>query len=76
MSSLSYINDPGAGQKNSDTYHYSQACSGQGGWDPQTGAMVSGTKEQIDLAFENVDNVLRAAGLRGWEDVYLLRLSR
>lgn len=83
MSSLSYVNDPGAGQKNSDTYHYSQAvelpgtgivkCSGQGGWDPQTGAMVSGTKEQIDLAFENVDNVLRAAGLRGWEDVYLLR---
>jgi enamine deaminase RidA (YjgF/YER057c/UK114 family) len=42
MSSLSYINPPGPGEKASDTYHYSQSValpsgiikvSGQGGWD-------------------------------------------
>ncbi|KAK2609456.1 hypothetical protein N8I77_002953 [Diaporthe amygdali] len=40
----------------------------------RTGALdANDMKGQIDLAFQNVDNVLRAAGLRGWEDIYLLR---
>lgn len=83
MSSLDYINEKGAGQKHSDLCHYSQVvhipgtpivkASGQGGW-TETGAMdPTDMKGQIDLAFQNVDNVLRAAGLRGWEDVYLIR---
>lgn len=83
MSSLNFINEPGAGQKHSDLCHYSQVvhipgtpivkASGQGGW-TSTGALdANDMKGQIDLAFQNVDNVLRAAGLRGWEDVYLLR---
>lgn len=83
MSSLNFINEDGPGQKLSDTYHYSQVvhipgtpivkASGQGGWN-EKGALDAGDIEgQVRLAFQNVDNVLRAAGLRGWEDVYLLR---
>lgn len=83
MSSLNFINAKGAGQKHSDLYHYSQVvhipgtpivkAAGQGGW-TETGALdPTDMKGQIDLAFQNVDNVLRAAGLRGWEDVYLIR---
>ena len=30
-------------------------------------------KGQVDKAFQNVDNVLRTVGLKGWEDVYLMR---
>ncbi|KAM0543464.1 hypothetical protein ACHAPJ_012262 [Fusarium lateritium] len=81
MSSLQYYNDPGAGQKHSDLCHYSQAvaigdavkCSGQGGWDSGGNLDANDLDRQIDLAFENVDRVLQAAGLRGWEDVYLVR---
>ncbi|KAH6673501.1 Endoribonuclease L-PSP/chorismate mutase-like protein [Halenospora varia] len=81
MSSLTYVNEEGAGQKHSDLCHYSQAvilgdvvkCSGQGGWD-STGAMDdTNTELQVKLAFENVDKVLQATGLRGWEDVYSVR---
>jgi enamine deaminase RidA (YjgF/YER057c/UK114 family) len=81
MSSLTYINEEGAGQKHSDLCHYSQAvilgnivkCSGQGGWD-QTGTLdAENIPRQVDLAFINVDRVLQASGLRGWEDVYSIR---
>ncbi|KAF7595817.1 hypothetical protein BBP40_004629 [Aspergillus hancockii] len=81
MSSLTYINDKGAGQKHSDLCHYSQAvilgdivkCAGQGGW-TETGALdANDIKGQVDLAFENVDRVLRECGLCGWEDVYSVR---
>ncbi|KAK0640145.1 hypothetical protein DIS24_g9621 [Lasiodiplodia hormozganensis] len=81
MSSLQYFNEEGAGQKHSDLCHYSQAvvlgnivkCSGQGGWD-KTGALdANDIPRQVELAFENVDRVLQAAGLRGWEDVYSVR---
>lgn len=84
MSSLKYINEPGAGQKHSDLCHYSQAtvlnpgstiikCSGQGGWTNAGDLDPNNIKGQVDLAFENVDRVLQASGLRGWEDVYLVR---
>ena len=78
MSELEYVNGPGAGQTWSDLGHYSQAvflpgsivkCSGQGGCDDQGNLAGIEWKEQIDKAFENVDRLLQAAGLRGWEDV-------
>ena len=85
MSSLKYINEQGAGQKHSDLCHYSQVVvigniaklSGQGGWD-ETGELEQyDWKQQIDNAFNNVDRVLQAAGLRGWEDVrFEVHLSR
>jgi enamine deaminase RidA (YjgF/YER057c/UK114 family) len=77
MSSLKYINEPGAGEKHSDLGHYSQnvvignmaKLSGQGGWD-ETGELSKyDWQQQIDNAFDNVERVLKAAGLRGWEDV-------
>ena len=77
MSSQTYTNEKGAGQKHSDLCHYSQAvtigdivkCSGQGGWDNEGNLEQYDDNAQIDNAFDNVDRVLRAAGLRGWEDV-------
>ncbi|RAH67296.1 YjgF-like protein [Aspergillus aculeatinus CBS 121060] len=82
MASLTYVNEDGAGQKHSDLCHYSQAvllpgnivkCAGQGGWTNSGDLDASDTRKQIDLAFENVDKVLQATGLKGWEDVYLVR---
>lgn len=86
MSSLTYTNYPGTGQLLSDTTHYSQAVrlpttpptikiSGQGGWDPTTGAMISpDASQQIERAFANVDLMLRHAGAKGWSEVYLARM--
>ena len=91
MSHLTYNNYPGFGQQLSDTTHYSQAvripgnpslikCSGQGGWDPETGAIEPPTSKaaietQVAQAFSNVDLTLRNAGSkRGWSDVYLARI--
>jgi enamine deaminase RidA (YjgF/YER057c/UK114 family) len=82
MSGLTYLNDEGAGQKYSDACHYSQAvllpggivkASGQGGWDPEGKLDAADLAGQVKLAFDNVDRVLRTAGLRGWEDVYSVR---
>lgn len=84
MSSLTYTNEAGAGQKHSDEGHYSQAvtlpatadivkCAGQGGWDNTGYCDADNIKLQIDNAFDNVDRVLQAVGLRGWEDVYSVR---
>ncbi|KAF7189110.1 RutC family protein YjgH [Pseudocercospora fuligena] len=82
MASLKYTNEEGADTINSDANHYSQLVefpdskivklSGQGGWDSEVNVDPD-WKRQIDKAFDNVDKVLKAAGLRGWEDVYLLR---
>ena len=81
MSSLTYINEQGAGQKHSDLCHYSQAvilgnivkCSGQGGWTETGDLDANDICGQVELAFQNVDKVLHATGLRGWEDVYSIR---
>ncbi|RAL04551.1 YjgF-like protein [Aspergillus ibericus CBS 121593] len=81
MSTQTYINDPGAGQKLSDLCHYSQAvilgdiikCAGQGGWTATGDLDSSDIQREVDLAFDNVDRVLQACGLRGWEDVYAVR---
>ncbi|KAM0330763.1 hypothetical protein ACHAQA_003717 [Verticillium albo-atrum] len=82
MSDLKFLNEEGAGQKHSDLCHYSQAvilpggvvkASGQGGWDTTGKLDATDSLGQVKLAFENVDRVLRAAGLRGWDDVYSIR---
>ncbi|CAE6457636.1 unnamed protein product [Rhizoctonia solani] len=81
MSSLQYSADKGQDEVRRQEFHYSQAviigdivkCSGQGGWDQNNNIDPTNDKRQIDLAFDNVDRVLRNVGLRGWEDVYLVR---
>ncbi|KAG8757094.1 hypothetical protein FRC11_004811, partial [Ceratobasidium sp. 423] len=81
MTSLRYINYGGAGQVISDECHYSQAViigdivklSGQGGWDENGKTDPNNPKGQVDLAFDNIEKALRAAGLRGLEDVYAIR---
>ncbi|RVX66000.1 hypothetical protein B0A52_09926 [Exophiala mesophila] len=45
-------------------------CSGQGGWNPETGEFYQDLDEQIDQAFKNVDINLRDAGGQGWSQVY------
>lgn len=90
MSSLTYSNYEGVGQRLSDKTHYSQAVrlpttpptiktSGQGGWNPSTGefpdaSKPDGIRQQIDLAFANLETTLKAAGSKGWSDVYLVRM--
>lgn len=84
MASLNYTTPPGVGEKQLKDFHYSQAVripgtplvklSGQGGWDPQTFAIDANDEQgQIEQAFKNVELVLQHVGLRGWEDVYLMR---
>ncbi|KAF2101038.1 Endoribonuclease L-PSP/chorismate mutase-like protein [Rhizodiscina lignyota] len=85
MANLEYVNAPGAGEFMSSNFPYSQCVklpngivklAGQGGWDTQTAALEANgdaDKFQVDLAFQNIENQLKAAGLKGWEDVYLVR---
>jgi enamine deaminase RidA (YjgF/YER057c/UK114 family) len=47
--------------------------SGQGGWDETGKLEVNNLEHHVDLAFKNVDRVLQAAALRGWEVVYSVR---
>jgi enamine deaminase RidA (YjgF/YER057c/UK114 family) len=78
MSHLKYFSYPGVGLKNWAQYSYSQAvrvgnrieCSGQGGWDPETGVFPDTVREQIEQAFKNVELALKDAGGKGWEQVY------
>jgi enamine deaminase RidA (YjgF/YER057c/UK114 family) len=41
--------------------------SGQGEWDETGKLEVNNLERHVDLAFKNVDRVLQAAALRGWE---------
>ncbi|KAL8713021.1 MAG: hypothetical protein Q9220_002881 [cf. Caloplaca sp. 1 TL-2023] len=78
MSHLQYYNYPGVGEKNKKDYLYSQAvrvgdtiqCSGQGGWNPETGEINTETNAQIDQAFANVNLALTTAGGKGWSQVF------
>ncbi|KAE8143768.1 Endoribonuclease L-PSP/chorismate mutase-like protein [Aspergillus pseudotamarii] len=78
MSHLTYYNYPGVGERNRQNFKYSQAvrisdrieCSGQGGWDPNTGEFYKEINAQIDQAFANVDLALKTAGGKGWPQVY------
>ncbi|KAF3040686.1 hypothetical protein E8E12_004927 [Didymella heteroderae] len=83
MASLKYNNPPGACTTYGEMCHYSQTvdlgngfvkCAGQGGWIFETGELdANDSTKQVQLAVKNVDNILQAAGLRGWEDVYMVR---
>ncbi|TQV97046.1 endoribonuclease l-PSP domain-containing protein [Cordyceps javanica] len=81
MSAEQYVNGPGAGEGLSGQYWYSQSvslgntvkCSGQGGWDENGKVPTGDAAKQIEYAFKNVDQLLQAAGLRGWEDVIAVR---
>ncbi|KAB8272872.1 Endoribonuclease L-PSP/chorismate mutase-like protein [Aspergillus minisclerotigenes] len=78
MSHLTYYNYPGVGERNRQNFKYSQAvrisdrieCSGQGGWDPETGEFYKEINAQIDQAFANVDLAVKTAGGKGWAQVY------
>ncbi|KAF4547621.1 Hypothetical protein D9617_39g039570 [Elsinoe fawcettii] len=78
MSHLKYYSYDGVGKRNREQYSYSQAvrvgdrieCSGQGGWNPESGAYNTEINAQIDQAFENVDLNLKDAGGKGWSQVF------
>ncbi|KAF3053526.1 hypothetical protein E8E11_011344 [Didymella keratinophila] len=78
MSHLQYYAYKGVGERNKGKYGYSQAvrvgdrieCSGQGGWNRDTGNFNTEINAQIDQAFENVDYCLRDAGGKGWSQVF------
>ena len=78
MSWLEYGNEPGAGESHGEAYHYTQfvhlpngitKLSGQGGWTNDGSIDANDWKAQIENAFDNVERVLKAAGMSGWEDV-------
>ncbi|KAF5019542.1 hypothetical protein F66182_8448 [Fusarium sp. NRRL 66182] len=81
MPSVKYMTPPGFLEELSKGNHYSQAvdlgngffkASGQGGENDRL-EFPSDLKEEVENAVHNVDYVLQAAGLRGWEDVYYIR---
>lgn len=85
MSSLKYGDDNGPGDKLSDTYHYSQfvhlphgvtKVSGQGGWDLDGNIDADDWRGQIERAFDNLDRVLKVAGLSGLDDVSTLEAGQ
>lgn len=77
-SQLQYGNDSAYGSVLSERNHYSQfvhlpngitKLSGQGGWARDGSMSADDPKGQIEQAFNNVDFVLKEAGLSGWKDV-------
>ncbi|KAF5552694.1 L-PSP endoribonuclease family [Fusarium mexicanum] len=81
MSHLTYTSYEGYGERAKKDLWYSQAvrvgdiieCSGQGGWDRETEKIEPNVVIQIEKAFDNVERALKAAGSRGWDDVFFLR---
>ncbi|KAF2705931.1 YjgF-like protein [Pleomassaria siparia CBS 279.74] len=80
MSNLTYPTDAGISETYSTACHYSQCVilpthvklAGQGGWDA-SGKLEADEEKQVALAFENIERVLKTAGLKGWENVYSIR---
>ncbi|KAL5620966.1 hypothetical protein FOBRF1_004212 [Fusarium oxysporum] len=80
MSQLKNYTYEGVGEFLSNFLNYAQAVrvgdrielSGQGGCFIKDGDLVFAETQlkQIDLAFENVDKALKAAGGKGWEQVF------
>ncbi|KAK0620036.1 Endoribonuclease L-PSP/chorismate mutase-like protein [Immersiella caudata] len=76
-SAVEFFTYDGFGQYQRDNLWYTQVArvgdrieiSGQGGWDPKTGALKQDL-EEIDQAFENVELTLRIAGGKGWSQVF------
>ncbi|KAI5476967.1 hypothetical protein MNV49_006995 [Pseudohyphozyma bogoriensis] len=85
MSSLQYFSENGPGKHLTETFGYAQAVilpptqpiiklSGQGGWDSAGNTNPTDAEGQVKLAFQNVENVLAAAGVTdGWNSVYSVR---
>lgn len=87
MSAPKFAIYPGLGEWAKDNLHYSQAVrlgniikiSGQGGWNPSADLSSPSTwisqdlNTEIDQAFANVDLALKAAGGKGWSQVYSVR---
>lgn len=82
MAAVTYITPPSEFlQFLTNENHYSQAVdlgngffkiSGQGGFNDK-GEMSDDVKDEVEQAVQNVETMLKAAGLRGWEDVYYIR---
>lgn len=80
MPPLSFHTYPGLGETNSNAYHYSQSlrlgstirCSGQGGFN-DSGEAIADMREQLKVAFQNVEKALRDAGGEGWNQVISMR---
>ncbi|OCF43879.1 endoribonuclease L-PSP [Kwoniella heveanensis CBS 569] len=80
MSELQYFNYKGYGEWAAENTGYAQAVrvgdvlhlSGQGGWkmDSGTPEFVFPIEKQIEQAFENVEAALKAAGGKGWSQVF------
>ncbi|KAK0388072.1 hypothetical protein NLU13_4316 [Sarocladium strictum] len=80
MASLKFYLYPGAGEFLRKVTGHSQAvrigdrieASGQGGWELVNDDLVfpQDIKAEIAKAFENVDTALKAAGGKGWSQVF------
>ena len=85
MSGLKYNNPSGGIKVFADDTYYSQTvdlgngivkASGQGGWSIEggpLGGIPEDARQQVEAAFLNIDHVLKAAGLNGTDDVFLVR---
>lgn len=52
---------------------YLQTCQtdiAPGGWDDDTGKIFRDTRKQVETAFANIELMLKAAGGKGWSQVY------
>lgn len=80
-SSPQFFTYPGYGERATQNGHMTQSVrlgsevqiSGQGGWDRSTDKISRDLTTQIEQAFENVDVALKAAGSKGWEEVFAIR---
>ncbi|KAL6900012.1 Endoribonuclease L-PSP/chorismate mutase-like protein [Trichoderma evansii] len=79
MSGIKFYSYEGMGKELLRDYGYQQAVRigdrievcGQGGWRNSLGDIPTGDPiAQIDNAFENVDKALKAAGGKGWSQVF------
>src|ERR1700761_3562050 len=62
-------------RSSSNLRYTTRQVSGKGGWDSQNFEMAVGdVNGQIELAFKNLDLALKHAGLKGWENVDLIRM--
>ncbi|KAI5275357.1 hypothetical protein E4T47_01669 [Aureobasidium subglaciale] len=82
MSHLQYKAYAGWGETAAKSHNMSQIVrvpagdivkmSGQGGWNPSTGEMVTDLGGEWAKAFDNVQHALQDIGAKGWESVYKL----
>ncbi|KAM0476084.1 hypothetical protein ACHAPX_006501 [Trichoderma viride] len=78
MSGLKFFSYEGMGQQLLRDFGYSQAVRvgdrievcGQGGWRDSLEDMPTDASAQIDNAFDNIEKALKAAGGKGWSQVF------